>query len=361
MRRLLVFNLRTDADDHILGFTTHWLNALARHYDAVDVLTMHAGRLALADNVRVYSVGRERGYSEVRRLLNFYGMLAGLLFRHRYVACFAHMMPLFAALGAPLLKLWRVPIVVWYTHKQRTRQLEWATRFAYRVVSAVPSSYPIATPKLRPLGHGIRTDFYTPAPSAMPPLQPPEIVMVARLTEIKRQDLLLDACANLDCKLVLVGGIPDGFGGEYARHLQATVQARGWQDKVLFMGEQTPEGVRNAYWRASLALNLSPQGLFDKAALEALACGVPTLVTNPAFAETLGEDAPALIVAIPDPPNTPADVSALRHAIARLLALSPAERARMCEALRAQVQALHSLEALIVRLVRVLDTGESDA
>ncbi|MDQ7035429.1 MAG: hypothetical protein Q9P01_11505 [Anaerolineae bacterium] len=27
-QRLLIFNLRTDIDDHILGFTTQWINAL---------------------------------------------------------------------------------------------------------------------------------------------------------------------------------------------------------------------------------------------------------------------------------------------------------------------------------------------
>jgi len=37
---LLLFNLATDADDPILGFTTGWLNRLAAHYTQVDVITM---------------------------------------------------------------------------------------------------------------------------------------------------------------------------------------------------------------------------------------------------------------------------------------------------------------------------------
>jgi len=30
-KNLLLFNLKTDADDDILGFTTDWINALAPH------------------------------------------------------------------------------------------------------------------------------------------------------------------------------------------------------------------------------------------------------------------------------------------------------------------------------------------
>ena len=110
--RLLIFNLVTDMDDPVLGFTTTWINALAARCEAVDVITMKMGRLAVASNVRVYSVGKERDYSEPRRAVEFYRILFGLLRQHHYDACFAHMMQLFAVMAAPLLKLHRVPITL---------------------------------------------------------------------------------------------------------------------------------------------------------------------------------------------------------------------------------------------------------
>ncbi|MBZ0286039.1 MAG: hypothetical protein K8I30_00385, partial [Anaerolineae bacterium] len=91
--KLLLFNLATDADDPVLGFTTVWINALARQCEQIDVLTMRAGRLALAENVRVFSVGGEKGDSEPRRAVEFYRILFDLLRRTRYDACFAHMQP----------------------------------------------------------------------------------------------------------------------------------------------------------------------------------------------------------------------------------------------------------------------------
>jgi glycosyltransferase involved in cell wall biosynthesis len=342
-RSLLLFNLRTDADDSVLGFTTDWINALAATYDHVDVITMHAGRLAVAPNVNVYSAGRECGYSDAWRALRFYWLLVGLLLRRRYVACFAHMMPLFALMGAPLLALWRVRCVLWYTHRQRTRQLAWATRLVWRVVSATETSFPIATPKLRVLGHGIRTDFFMPPP-AYTPQSPPLVVYVARLTPIKRQALLIEAAGGLNCQLALIGDVPDGFDAAYAADLRAQAGAGGQAEQVLFLGKQPPETVREWLWRAHISVNLAPPGLFDKAALEAMACGVPTLVTNAAFAPILGDHAANLL--LPDEP-TPA---ALHAALARWLAASNDDRLAVGAALRAGVEAHHSLPALIQQL-----------
>ena len=65
--RLLWFNLATDMDDPILGFATRWIEAMAKRVAFIHVITMRTGRYALPENVRVYSVGKEKGYSEPRR------------------------------------------------------------------------------------------------------------------------------------------------------------------------------------------------------------------------------------------------------------------------------------------------------
>lgn len=351
-QRLLIFNLRTDIDDHILGFTTRWINALAPYYGAVDVLTTHAGKIAVAENVRVYSAGREQGGGKIQRITAFYGTLARLLLRYRYDACFAHMQPLFAALGAPLLALRGVPITTWYTHRERTRQLEWATRFSHRVVTAVPSSFPISTPKLRPLGHGIETDFFAPAAQRA---ARPRIVQVARLTAIKHQHILLQAAQALDCEVVLIGDLPDGYGGEYKQRLHALVDELDMRERVTFAGAQTPEQVRDWYQSAAAAVNLSPVGLFDKAALESMSCAVPTLVSNPAFEPLLGAYRAQLLVSAPD------DVEGVRERLRGLLALSEAQREQIGEHLRGQVIAQHSLQSLIRKLICVMHSGELPA
>jgi len=354
-KRLLLFNLRTDLDDHILGFTSGWIAALLAHYDAVDVITMHRGRTAFDGRVRVYSLGRERGWAAPLRLLAFYGHLLRLLPSRRYQAVFSHMTPLLSVLAAPLLALFRLRLVTWYTHRQRHPQIIWAARLSWRVVSAVESSFPIPTPKLRALGHGIPTDFFTPvADEDAPADEPPLLALVARLTPIKRQHLLIEALALADpqARLVLVGGVPDGYEADYARQLRAQAAALGLGERLIFAGEQTPDQVRAWYRRAALAFNLSPVGLFDKAALEGMACAVPTLVCNPAFAPLLGAQGAALLL--------PEDLEApqLAQAIRAWLARPAAERRGLGLALRRAVVEQHSLERLAARLARLLATGE---
>ena len=349
--KLLLFNLRTDAADPILGFTTGWINALASRYQVVDVLTMHAGRLALADNVTVHSVGRELGLSEVRRAVNFYRILTRLLSQRSYAACFAHMMPLFAAMGGPLLSLAHVPTTLWYTHRQRTRQLALALRASRRVVTAVESSFPIKSPKVRALGHGIDTDLYAPQDYQIG--ERLRVVYVARLTPIKHQHILIQAAQRIpQAEFVLIGDVPDGYDDAYKQQLVQQVAQSGQQQQITFAGPQTPVQIREWLRGAAVAVNLAPVGLFDKAPLEAMSAGVPTIVSNPAFESVT--DAYNNLLHIPAPDALDALVARLQD----VLMLDPVKRTQVGLYLRDRVIAQHSMAQLLERLISVLHTGE---
>lgn len=349
-QRLLLFNLRTDVDDHILGFTTRWINELALYYKHVDVLTTHKGRLTVADNVTVYSTGRDAGYGRFRQLGQFYGTLSSLLLKNRYDACFAHMQPMFATLAAPLLRLRGVKVTTWYTHRQLNRMVLMAEKWSYRIVSADKSSFPIDTVKLRPTGHGIDTDFFAPDKSQKH--IPHRIVQVARLTEIKNQHILIEAVKDLDCEIVLIGDIPDGYDDRYKQKLKQQVGKLNLEDKVIFAGAQTAQEVVDWYNSVTIAVNLSPSGLFDKAVLESMACAVPTIISNPAFESLTTPYQNILQIDAPD------DVTALRQALKKILTLSQEERQQIGFHLREQVIAEHSLTSLIPKIISVMHSGE---
>jgi glycosyltransferase involved in cell wall biosynthesis len=347
---LLIFNLAVDADDPILGFTTEWINRLAARWDHVDVITMRVERIATAPNVNVHSVGKEKGYSERRRALEFYRILAWLLRQRRYGACFAHMMPLFAVMGSPLLRLRGVPIILWYTHRQKTRTLEWAARVSQRIVTAAEDSFPIKSDKVRVLGHGIDTDFFVQKEASE---KNGEIVHVARLMPIKNQETLIRAVAALpNTRAVFVGDVPPETHANYKAGLIALADRLGIKDRVVFAGSQNAGGVRNHLWRATAAVNLSPPGLFDKAALESMAAGVPTIVSSTAFRPLLGEYAPDLLLPAPN------DHNSLAVRLSRIMQISEDDQREMGSALRERVAAAHGIDGLIVRLDSVLRTGE---
>ena len=77
MKRLLMFNLATDAENSALGFAISWIAELAKHVAAIDVITMYAGKYDLPEHVRVYSVGKEKNNSEPRRFIEFYRIFSG--------------------------------------------------------------------------------------------------------------------------------------------------------------------------------------------------------------------------------------------------------------------------------------------
>ncbi len=348
--RVLMFNLATDVTDPVLGFTTAWIQELAKHCDYIDLITMYQGDLDLPDNVRIFSAGREQGLSKPMRVLNFYRQLLPLLATRQYDVCFAHMMPLFAGLAGPLLTARGIRTVLWYTHRQQSRQLKLGMNMSWRVVSAVQTSFPYPTDKLRVIGHGINTDFYAPDDSSKH--QPPTVIQVARLATIKHQDTTIQAIAQTDAHLVLVGDVQQGYPQDYKQELETVAQFLNIRDRVTFTGDLLPPDVLEHYRKAQIAVNMSPIGLFDKATLESMACAIPTIVCNPAFADLMGEYADVLIVDKPD------DVAGLSRKINHLLSLSDEERATIGETLRQQVVQKHGLSSLIKRLVNVLSTGE---
>ena len=348
--RLLLFNLMTDETDPALGFATKWIRRLARHCDSIDVITMYRGEYDLPANVTVYSAGRERGLSKAARVANFYRQLLRLLATRRYDACFAHMMPLFTGMAGPLLSARGIRTALWYTHRQRSAQLRLGLAMSWRVVSADATSFPYETDKLRVIGHGIDTDYY--APAAAVDKGGPLVVQVGRLAAIKHQATTIKAVAATAGALALIGGVQAGASGEYERRLVGMAQELGLAERCHFTGDLPAAEVRDWYRRATMAVNMSPVGLFDKAALESMACGVPTIVCNPAFASLLGEHGDLLLTAGPD------DVAGLRERLERLFALSPAERAAIGARLRDGVLRQHSLDGLTERLLAVLRTGE---
>ena len=70
-----------------------------------------------------------------------------------------------------------------------------------------------------------------------------------------------------------VGGVQAGYPIAYQRELQDLSAALGIEDRCAFTGNLPPDEVREWNRRATIAVNTSPVGLFDKSALESMACG----------------------------------------------------------------------------------------
>lgn len=349
--RVLMMTQMLDRNHEILGFTHAWVEALAARVERVIVVPVEEGKHHLPDNVTVASMGKEEGHGRLGRAASFYSAL--LRYIPQVDVLFAHMSPRYVLAAAPLATLYRKPITLWYTHRQLSPELRMAIPLTRHIATAHPSSFPVANPKVRALGHGIKLDNYQPG-EELPP-EPPLIVSLSRLSPIKRHETLIRAAAILRdrhgdpaARFVIAGGRPSSDEATYEDSLRAEIERLRLDDRVSLWGAVPADGVAAVFRDASVALNASPPGLYDKAALESMLCAVPTIVANPAFDDLQGAHAELLRIPSGD------DAPALADRLAKLLAMTPEARRAIGMEVRARVAAGHSLATLMDRLVALM-------
>lgn len=347
--RLLLFNLATDTDDPILGFTTCWIQALAKRVEFVHVITMRAGRVEVPGNVRVYSIGKEKGYSEPRRAVEFYRYLFRVLREDRIDVCFSHMIPIFSVLAAPILKARGIPIVTWYAHPSLTWVLKLAHHLSDKMVASLATAYPYRHDKLVVVGQGIDTDLFCPEQQVALD-DPPMILCVGRLSPVKDHLTLLRAARILrerwgkPFQVVILGGPARPQDKAYTQSLRAQVKELGLDDIVRFEPPIPMVNLADWYRRCTVYVNLTPTGSGDKVAWEAMACGKPCVAANEGFRETMGWLAGRLLFRHGDADDLATSLSPLLQGTREWLADIGAE-------LRRGLLKLHSLDGFVERLV----------
>jgi len=349
--RLLLFNLATDSEDPVLGFTTHWIRALARQVESIRVITMRVGRVEVPHNVRVYSLGKERGYSEPRRAMEFYRLLFRIFSESPIDACFSHMNPIFTILAAPMLKAKRIPIVTWYAHPNVTWILKLAHYFSNQMVASIATAYPYTKEKLKVVGQGIDTDLFS-ADSRSSTEDSAMILCAGRLSPVKGHATLLRAASLLQrhwgkpFRVVILGGPATPDDDSYVSFLHEKVRELNLENTVFFEAAVPMLRLPSWYRQCTVHVNMTPTGFGDKVAWEAMSCGKPCVVANDGFRETLGTYADRLLFRY-------GDADDLANRLLGLLEVSETERGRIGLYLRQQVIEMHSIDRLAAKLVEL--------
>ena len=344
MRWLMITRQLDPADDRT-GFVMRWVQTLAARLDHLDVICQEHANPVLPDNVHLYSMGKESGAGRIGQAWNLLCHLRRLGPLADGVFC--HMIPRYVLFAAPWTRLRGKPLLLWYTHPAATIELTMASRLATHILSAAEGSFPLETSKLHVMGHGIETEQFTPSDHEN---DPPEIIMVGRLSRIKRLDWMLRAASLAQhqaapFRLIFVGGTVE-HEPDYPAELEALAGRLDPIPAVTFTGPIPHAQVAEMLRGCAFAANLTPPGSFDKAVLEALLSGKSALVTNPDFLPLLGDD----LLYLP----TDADDDDLAARLVKLLAMSPDDRIALGHDLRARTLAAHSLNGLMDRLVDLM-------
>ncbi|MFH1575571.1 MAG: glycosyltransferase family 4 protein [Candidatus Nealsonbacteria bacterium] len=291
--KLIVITQKADINDGNLGFFHRWLENLARKTDELRVVCLSEGEHHLPQNVKVYSLGKKRGYSKIRQFFRLQKFLLANL--NEADGVFAHMCPIYAILSFPLVKIFKKRMILWYMHKSVNLKLKLAEKCVDKILTASKESCRLKNrKKIEIVGHGIDTDLFEPKETAEEGIF--NILCTGRISKIKDQETLIRAADILingknfkDIKVKFIGSALDWSEKEYFLKLKEIVEKLGLEDFVEFLGGLPYIKLPSYYQNADLSVNLSQTGSLDKVTLEAMASGCLVLTCNEAFSGILDE------------------------------------------------------------------------
>jgi glycosyltransferase involved in cell wall biosynthesis len=358
--RLLLITPKLDPTDDLFGHVNGWACALANRVERLYVVALWPGRPRLPANARFATLGKSANQADAASVRSRLGWLARLqkivgrlCLRGEIDAVLAHMGPVFAVAAAPVARLAGCPTYLWYAHGHVSPTLRLAHSLVAGVGTSTPEGFRIPSSKVTITGQGIDLERFRPA-DAWPARE--RVLSVGRFSPVKGYETLIDALAappltgRTDLEVELVGGVHSEREEAHLEALHARAQARGLGWRVRFVPGLPYAEIVPAYQRATLFATASATGSLDKAALEATACGLPSVVCNPAFRALYGDRWPELSF-------ESGDTSGLSSRLSAWLERSPSERRDAALAIRAEIERSHSVEHWSDAVIGMIERG----
>jgi glycosyltransferase involved in cell wall biosynthesis len=330
--KLLIVTQKVDRTDPILGFFHRWIEEFATHYDQVIVIGQQVGANQLPQNVKVLSLEKEKGCSNIGQVLRFWKIIWNN--RKQYDHVLVHMTPIWILIGAPVWIVLRKPMYLWYEIKRGSWKLSLSLLFVKKVFAASEHGLPRVAKKQAIVGHGIDVDLFIPKSELR---ESKHLVAVGRITHIKNYDNIIKALSGLpECRLTIAGGTITESDKTVEHNIRELIHRLGVADRVE-IGWVSPEDMPQLLQRADCMLHASQGGL-DKVVLQAMACGCPVVSTS----EAAKDELPEICSAEEKTMSTKANA---------ILGMSDHNRDILSKDLRKIVETEHSLKQCIAEIV----------
>ncbi len=295
--KLLIITQTVNQHDSNLGFFCAWLKEFGRQMESVDVICNSRGELDLSSNVRIFSMGKERGLGRLRRYINFKIYIWRLIFNAD--AIFIHMIPAWVILVWPIAFLLRKKIYLWYTHGSVSWSLKIAEKMVAKIFTASENSCRLNSSKILVVGHGIDVELFSSKggfafggnsekeelPFGV------KLLSVSRISRSKDLTTLILGVTELvahgyeDITLDIIGAPILDNDISYLKELYDLVKKNNLENKVFFLGAKKYDEMQKVYSEHNIFLHSSRTGSLDKVVLEALSMGLQVITSSESYGE----------------------------------------------------------------------------
>lgn len=351
--KLLIITQKVDMNDDLLGIYHEWIKRIAARCESVFVICLCKGEHDLPENVKIFSLGKEKMESNFRYLFNFYKHIWRL--RKQYDTVFVHMNPEYIILGGLFWKICGKKTVLWYAHYLSNLKLKVAIILADKIVTSIKQAFPLKSRKLEVLQQGIDTDKFSPKTDVRESAGVLRILSLGRISPIKKHEILIDSAVILKeggvSFFLTIAGEPAGAAKDlrFYDNLVQKVKKTDMEDVVKFIGKVPNIETPSVYNNNDIFVNLTPTGSFDKTILEAMACGLAVFVSNRAYRDIFDKDLENVLM------FKEGDAKELAEKIANFVKLPEDRKSEMKIRLRNLVVKNHNLDGLINKLIYVLE------
>lgn len=334
-----------DKDDPILAGTIRWIKAFANKPEVkyVKVITLRKGEFILPKNVSVVSI---KSKNRLFTLWNFYKEII-LSLLDKMDCFFIYQGGPYPVLLLPFKWLFRKPIFQWKAHPY----ISWSMRFYAKycntkTFTSTPSAFPLKLDKkIKVVGQGIDVHQFQINISK----KKGDLVTIGRISPIKRIEEMLYMLAYCRdkyrkfYKLDIYGPVLEK-DKSYKQQLERLLKELDLLGLVRFHGPVKHEQVPLILSRYKLFLFFCRSAL-GRSTVEAMACGLPVLSTNPCVAEILPEKLKKILIVPRDNPEVQA------QKLIHILLMSQEELYKIGKALRDIVLRHHNIEALVDKIL----------
>ncbi len=334
--KLLIITQKIDKNDPVLGFFHNWVRVFSENYESVNVICLYKGEYDLPKNVRVFSLGKEKGESKIKYILNFYKYIWRL--RNEYNSVFVHMNQEYILLAGVMWKIMNKNIYMWRNHHSGSMLTDIASMFCKKVFCTSKFSYTAKYRKTEIMPVGVDLENFKPNKNIT--RLGKSILSIGRISPSKNIHVLVDVINKINDPSIKVAVYGDPIEKDKIYYEELKNKSSGLIE--FHKGVPNIETI-DLYSKYEIFINLSSSGMYDKTIFEAMACGCIVIASNDNLRGEISDD---LIF-------KQGDTDELKNKIERVMNYSEKERLDILSRL-SDFSNKHSLSILSDKLFKII-------